>query len=515
MFAPPPPRALTVEQIAAAKARLAERNALSPKPSSLPSRSTSLNSSIGSRDSGGGSKTKKRGLFSKDRKSARQVPINSTVEARSTALPASPLPPPPPPPPPPPNTSPTSSDLNPDTLPLRPPPRPGLDPPASHPTNENQANAEKAEYPSQMEKQRWLMSKRMSIFMDDMLAKATIASQHLNVYTGTDYSRIEQLRREITDQEKLVKACHAKVAVAKEAYTATHTTQTAAQKEVVALLERKHSWSATDLERYMSLIRSEHLNEVAVQAAKDALAEAERDLEDVRTNLEKKERKQYHEEQIWSDTIRRNSTWVTFGLMGLNIFLLLASLVIIEPWRRRRLVREVRRALEEKSDKTGALPLTAAEAAIDKVVESAEIPIEAPEHTDASDTGVVVVDTAMPVADEPATEQEPVGELALEVGEVLPPETTDIAEAVAAPAEPEAEAPATVPAPVDSIQIEPERLSPESWTAMLEVYKEAFQDLFSERQIQLKKVDITTIALEGAAAGVAVMGLLFVLLRPR
>ncbi|KAK4979588.1 hypothetical protein LTR66_010424 [Elasticomyces elasticus] len=100
MFAPPPPRALTVEQIAAAKARLAERNALSPKPSSLPSRSTSLNSSIGSRDSGGGSKTKKRSLFSKDRKSVRQAPINSTVEARNTPLPASPLPLPPPPPPP-------------------------------------------------------------------------------------------------------------------------------------------------------------------------------------------------------------------------------------------------------------------------------------------------------------------------------------------------------------------------------------------------------------------------------
>ena len=61
--------------------------------------------------------------------------------------------------------------------------------------------------------------------------------------------------------------------------------------EIVSLLERKSSWSPSDLERYMTLVRSEHLDEQAVQKAKEDLAEAERDLEDGRAMLEKLERK--------------------------------------------------------------------------------------------------------------------------------------------------------------------------------------------------------------------------------
>ena len=46
-------------------------------------------------------------------------------------------------------------------------------------------------------------------------------------------------------------------------------------------------------------------------------------------------------------------------------------------------------------------------------------------------------------------------------------------------------------------------------------YMDSLQDLFSERVIEIKKVDVTTTALQGAATGVAIMGMLFVLFRPR
>lgn len=39
--------------------------------------------------------------------------------------------------------------------------------------------------------------------MDDLLAKAAIVSHQLNNYTGTDYSGIEALRREIHEQGML------------------------------------------------------------------------------------------------------------------------------------------------------------------------------------------------------------------------------------------------------------------------------------------------------------------------
>lgn len=49
----------------------------------------------------------------------------------------------------------------------------------------------------------------------------------------------------------------------------------------------------------------------------------------------------------------------------------------------------------------------------------------------------------------------------------------------------------------------------------LNTVKNRFQDMFSERQIVLRRVDLTTAALEGAAAGVAFVGVLVLLLRPQ
>ncbi|KAI9870449.1 MAG: sensitivity to high expression protein she9, partial [Pleopsidium flavum] len=48
-----------------------------------------------------------------------------------------------------------------------------------------------------------------------------------------------------------------------------------------------------------------------------------------------------------------------------------------------------------------------------------------------------------------------------------------------------------------------------------EAYKEALRDLFSEREIVIRQRHLTNVALEGVAAGVALVGFLVVLLRPR
>ena len=222
--------------------------------------------------------------------------------------------------------------------------------------------------PSHKEKQKYTLTRRFNTSMDRLLARAAVAGHEINKYTGTDYSGIELLRQEIKDQERLVKSRHAVVAAAKEAFDAAQALQLASQKEVVALLETKNSWSATDLERYMSLIRSEHVNEQNVQAAREALLAAEKALEESRSRLERREREQYHEEQIWSDTIRRNSTWVTIGLMGFNIILLLANIGLFEPWRRQRMVREIKATLE------GSARMGAAPAAIEQVIDEVVAP---------------------------------------------------------------------------------------------------------------------------------------------
>ncbi len=54
--------------------------------------------------------------------------------------------------------------------------------------------------PSQRDRQRWHLSKRLSRAMDDAQTKLVIAGQKLNNYTGTDYSGIQALREEIREQ---------------------------------------------------------------------------------------------------------------------------------------------------------------------------------------------------------------------------------------------------------------------------------------------------------------------------
>jgi sensitive to high expression protein 9 len=377
---------------------------------------------------------------------------------------------------------------------IPPPPRPASkDEPLSTPASRSST------LPSAFAKRRTEISRRMSHLMDNFLTKATLASQQINTYTGTDFSGIEALRNEIVAQEKQVKARHAAVTAQKDRHMEAHVKQASSQKEIVSLLERKSSWLPSDLERYMTLVRSEHLDEQAVQKAKEDLAEAERDLEDTRAMLEKLERKQYHEEQIWSDTIRRNSTWVTIGLMGVNIFLLLAQIIFFEPYRRRKIVREMKEALDERGMAGPGVLQAATPSDVMKQVAEAETPKEVPVEVVETEAKVEPV----PVAVEPVETVAPV-EAAQET----------VAESVSIAEEP---ALVTESTPIEQVPVSiwKQLELATSWEQRLEISKAAFFDLFSERVVHLKQVDVTTIALQGAASGIAAMGVLFLLLRPQ
>lgn len=377
--------------------------------------------------------------------------------------------------------------------PSNPPPRlSAADQPLSTPASRSDS------LPSAFAHRRTEISRRMSHLMDNFLTKATAASQQINTYTGTDFSGIEALRTEIVAQEKQVKLRHAAVNTQKDKHMEAHVKQASSQKEIVSLLERKSSWSPSDLERYMTLVRSEHLDEQAVQKAKEDLAEAERDLEDGRAMLEKLERKQYHEEQIWSDTIRRNSTWVTIGLMGVNIFLLLAQIIFFEPYRRRKIVREMKAALDERNMVVPGLVQAAAAPEVVPQVDAVEQPKEVPAEvveTEAKIEPVVLVE-------EPAETTTPVEAI---------PEAVEVTPVIADEAVLDAN---VLPSEIATESIWKQLEKAKSWEQRLEISKAAILDLFSDRHVQLKQVDVTTIALQSAASGIATMGLLFLLLRP-
>lgn len=191
---------------------------------------------------------------------------------------------------------------------------------------------------------------RFSYFMDNFQSHVFIASRRLNDLTG--YTGIEALKKDIEKQEGHVRDARQAVREAREAYSSAIDNRSATQREVNDLLHRKHAWSPNDLERFTSLYRSDHANEQAEQKAHENLSKAEAQYEEASTKLAKSILARYHEEQIWSDKIRQMSTWGTWGLMGLNVLLFVVFQILVEPWRRRRLVKgfeeKVQAALKER-----------------------------------------------------------------------------------------------------------------------------------------------------------------------
>lgn len=190
----------------------------------------------------------------------------------------------------------------------------------------------------------------MTSRLDHLQAAIFTAGQKINDLTG--YSGIEALKKDIELQEHRLSTAKFLVLEAKAAYKAAIARRSASQKEVNELLTRKNTWSPTDLERFTELYRSDHANEQAEIQAQNKLTEIEKEVENASSLLSKSILTRYHEEQVWSDKIRRASTWGTWMLMGINVVLFVIVQVGLEPWKRRRLVRsfedKVRGMLKEE-----------------------------------------------------------------------------------------------------------------------------------------------------------------------
>ncbi|KAL1863355.1 sensitivity to high expression protein she9 [Paecilomyces lecythidis] len=373
--------------------------------------------------------------------------------------------------------------------------------------------------PSYLEDHRSQISKRFTTVMDNLQSNIFIAGQRLNDLTG--YSAIETLKRDILDQGKIqctssrdeaisnceitenrVRETRARVREAKDAYAAAINRRSTSQREVNELLQRKHAWSPSDLERFTLLYRNDHANEVAETEAQEALSAAEQDAEEAAARLSKSILSRYHEEQVWSDKIRRMSTWGTWGLMGVNVLLFLIFQVAVEPWRRKRLVKgfeeKVIEALEKErtilqiQEVTGAAEAAAAPAAL---AATPTTPTPATETT----TDAIAAESAALAAGSEGTET---------VSLTKP-------EQVTAPAEQETISTTTTTS--SGLQ------KPDYWQTQLpstpsfsvESWKQYLHDLFSERSIAISQRDLTTVTIQSAAAGAAIMGLLIAIVRPR
>ena len=182
-------------------------------------------------------------------------------------------------------------------------------------------------------------SASLSNLIDALQNRMLGASATLNSMTG--YTPIERIKAENEILEHQLHALQTRVRAARAAYKSANTRRAATQREVTALLARKDAWSPTDLERFTTIYRDDHVIEHEVADAATELAEAEAAEQSIGARLNQGILRRYHEEQVWSDRIRRASTWGTWGLMGVNVLLFLGLQFVAEPWRRRRLVKGV------------------------------------------------------------------------------------------------------------------------------------------------------------------------------
>ncbi|KJZ79970.1 hypothetical protein HIM_00684 [Hirsutella minnesotensis 3608] len=309
-----------------------------------------------------------------------------------------------------------------------------------------------SELPSITDSRRSAINHRFSHVMDNLQSRVLTASSTLNDITG--YSAIEAIKSENESLEAQLAAAKTRVRTARQAYKTSNTKRATTQREVTTLLARKDTWSPTDLERFTELYRTDHVLEGEVVSAQEQLNEAEAEEQSLGQRLNAGILKRYHEEQIWSDRIRRASTWGTWGLMGMNFVLFVVLQFVAEPWRRRRLVRgvveEEKQVLQEVRSELEAVKL-----GLEKMAESDELRVTAP------------VDV------QPAHD-------------ISPPPAEDAITPV--------------------IEEMPSR---ESWKETLldpSRWRVVAQDLCSERRVDMRMRDASIIAAESALAGAALAG---------
>lgn len=136
---------------------------------------------------------------------------------------------------------------------------------------------------------------------------------------------------------------------AKSAYEEAVVQRSNSQREVNDLLQRKNTWVDNDVVRFTNLVRQDHLYEQEESRAKAAVNETEDGVEREFSQLLRTILARYHEEQVWSDKIRSASTYGSLAALGLNMFVFILAILLVEPWKRRRLAQTFERKIEELS----------------------------------------------------------------------------------------------------------------------------------------------------------------------
>lgn len=181
-------------------------------------------------------------------------------------------------------------------------------------------------------------------------SKVRIGGCNICLPVGTDEQVLEALIAEAREQARLAKLTHEEAATARRI----------AQREVNDLLARKATWNEADVTRFTALVREDHASEQALISAAQATAKTDEAVDQAFNELLRCILARYHEEQIWSDKIRRAGSMTSAAVIAMNMLVFVAAVIFVEPWKRRRMVE----AFEERVERMDASNREAIDAAV-------------------------------------------------------------------------------------------------------------------------------------------------------
>ncbi|EJC97970.1 uncharacterized protein FOMMEDRAFT_129892 [Fomitiporia mediterranea MF3/22] len=188
--------------------------------------------------------------------------------------------------------------------------------------------------------------------MDNFSSAAQKTFQQLggrmNEITG--YHEIETLKRLVTENERKMHEIREEAKASKAAYEEAVARRSNSQRETNELLQRKSTWTEADVMRFTQLVRADHLHSQDEARAKARVAEADAVTERQFAELMRSILSRYHEEQVWSDKIRSASTYGSLAALGLNLLVFILAIVLVEPWKRKRLVQSFERRVIELNE---------------------------------------------------------------------------------------------------------------------------------------------------------------------
>ncbi|KAF8195501.1 sensitive to high expression protein 9 [Pholiota molesta] len=189
---------------------------------------------------------------------------------------------------------------------------------------------------------------------DDFTAssKATFSQLGSELNRVTGYEEIEVLKR-----EERINAAREASKTAKQALAKAVAQRSDSQREVNDLLSRKSTWDDSDEEA----------------RAKVAADETEAAVDKEFSQLLRAILARYHEEQVWSDKIRSASTYGSLAALGLNMLVFIIAIIVVEPWKRRRLAQTFERKIEELSEENEARLAASMQSISQQIVQQATL----------------------------------------------------------------------------------------------------------------------------------------------